>query len=97
MSEGEIGIILLVGIGIISSLLAHAIIKNLTKACILSSVSASMIFCIAAEIHKPDPLILIAFFMGVIYCSIISIIIGWLFNLIRKRNSKDIPNKDNEI
>lgn len=88
MSESEIGILLLIGLGFLSSIITYVIINNFIKTCVISSLVASIVFCIIAEICKPDPLIIIALFFGSFYCFIISFVIGLPFYFIRKEKAK---------
>jgi hypothetical protein len=88
MDEGTFGLILLLVIGIIVSIVSHIFSRKYLIATVISALIASLIFCIAAWVHKPTALIGIAFGFISIYCFVISAIIGLPFYLIRKKNQE---------
>lgn len=88
MSEGTIGILVLITISVIVSLIVHHKIHDYILAIVISVIISCISFQIAAYLHAGylDPFFLIAVATSSIIIAVISSLVGLPFYIKRKNN-----------
>ena len=92
MSEGTTGILILIGISLITALLCHWLIRNYFIAALCALVIADTAFQFAAYLHDGhlDPFFIIALVTGGGIAFAIAVMVGVPFIWIRRKR-KDNP------
>ncbi len=90
MSEGAIGILILIGISVIVAVLAHCFIRHYVLAVACTAFIASLAFNVAAYAHHPDPFVGLALVFGAVYSGGIAALIGVPFILYRRKKQAPV-------
>ena len=87
MDEGTQGIIILILISVIVALATHGLLRRFWAASALAAIISTSAFNALATIRQGylDKFFLIAFLVGGLYAFVISVVIGLVFRLVRRR------------
>ncbi len=87
MSEGAIGLIVLVSLSVVAAVVSHLLVRRYVLAAACGALVADVLFQIAACMHLGylDPFILIAFVVAGGLAFSIGLVVGLPFRLMRRR------------
>jgi heme/copper-type cytochrome/quinol oxidase subunit 1 len=87
MDEGTQGIIILILISVIVALVTHGLLRRFWAASALAAIISTSAFNALATIRQGylDKFFLVAFLVGGLYAFVISVSIGLVFWLVRRR------------
>jgi hypothetical protein len=85
VSDAETGVVVLISLSVICAVAAHALIRRPVAA----APAASLLFHVAAATHLGyvDKFAPVTFVYGVIYGSVIALLVGLPFRLLRRRDA----------
>ena len=96
MSEGAVGLLVLLGVGVASAVLWHSLVKNYGLACVGATLTAVVAFQVLDYLHRGGRMDMFfpIFFPIVILVTTalyfgLSLLIGWPFLLRRTRQERD--------
>lgn len=85
MSEGTIGIVVLVSLSVLISSTFHIFHKEYVRASIMGGVTSIVLFLTIAHIVTgPEKFIVIALIVGGVFCTLIAFVMGGIIYAIRK-------------
>jgi hypothetical protein len=87
MSEGAIGLIVLVSLSVVAAVVSHMLVRRYLLAAACGALVADILFQVAAFVHLGhlDPFILIAFVVAGGLAFGIALVVGLPFRFMRRR------------
>ena len=90
MSEARLGMLVLIGLSVVSSLVCHALIRSYLWAAFVAAIAAGTLFFMLATLRSGyvDPFLPIAFVFAELWAFGIALVVGVPFAYARKRSGR---------
>ena len=87
MDEGTVGLLVLVGCGLIASVISHSLVKRYLLGCLVGAILGDVLFQVAAYVREGhlDPFVAIALITGFVVSFAIALLVGIPFHRVRSR------------
>ena len=88
MSEGEVGLLILLTLAAVSAMAWHwVLLRSFSAATFLATVTAVVLFQVAAyfQLGYLDPFFMIAVATSSVVCFVVALLVGWVFSALRGR------------
>ena len=87
MSEGEVGLLILLTLAAVSAMAWHWVLRSFSAATFLATVTAVVLFQVAAyfQLGYLDPFFMIAVATSSVVCFVVALLVGWVFSALRGR------------